>query len=395
MANSAPHLNPFWTDKDTTNSNGVTAQAARYGHGALSQPAPGSGFSWAPGVFPGDANVATITDYQATQATPSANMTVLVQSGQAQVHRTLGGPYIGTSTAPFSVTIGAANTNPRIDYVVMRFRDLGIDGVGSSAQTYQPVVLPGTPSGSPSEPVASLTDGDVLIAAVTVRANTLSILNSDISDRRLFDTARGGIYPMSAADTRNGAYPGHVRYNMNTKAYEGWDGTAWQVIASPTVWSSWTAPLKYNGAAGIGAGNVALGSGGTVVGRYLQQGKRLEIAYTFTWGSSGFSGGAGPINTTLPPGMISRNLGETHIPCLWYSGSVTKSVWAGLAYIGPNTNGISPRFPISQGNASIWELAVQGYGGVNGAGTGTPNIAGAFSDGPAAVLSIMGTIEIQ
>jgi hypothetical protein len=93
--------------------------------------------------------------------------------------------------------------------------------------------------------------------------------------------------------------------------------------------------------------------------------------------------------------MVSRNLGETHIPCLWYSGSVTKSVWAGLAYVGPNTNGISPRFPISQANASIWELAVQGFGGVNGAGTGTPNIAGAFSDGPAAVLSIMGTIEIQ
>jgi hypothetical protein len=395
MANISPHQQPGYVDKDTTNNNGNTAQAFRYAAGALSQPAPAQTFQWAAGVFPGDSNAASITDYLVSQATPSANMTVLVQPGQLIINRASGGPYIGTSNAAFSVTIPASNTNPRIDYVCMRVRDLGIDGVGSSVRTYDAVVLSGTPGGSPAEPVGQLTDGDTVLAAVTVRANTTSILNSDISDRRIFVAAQGGIYPMSALDTRIGAYPGQVRYNMNNKNYEGWDGTAWLVIASPAVWSSWSPVLHCNGAGGISAGTVNLGTGGTVVGRYLQQGKRLDIAYTFTWGSAGFSAGAGPINTTLPPGFVSRNLGETHIPCLWYSGSVTKTVWAGLCYIGPNSNGLAPRFPISAANASIWELAAQGYGGVTGVGTGTPNIPGAFSDGPAAVLTIAGTIEIQ
>lgn len=395
MANISPHQQPGYVDKDTTNNNGDTAQAFRYAAGALAQPAPLQTFQWASGIFPGDSNAAVITDYQTTQASPSANMTVLVQPGQLIVNRSSGGPYIGTSNAAFSVTIPASNTNPRIDYVIMRVRDLGIDGVSLAVRTYDAVVLSGTPGGSPAEPVGQLTDGDIVLAAITVRANTTSILNSDISDRRLFVAAQGGIYPMSANDTRVGAYPGQVRYNMNTGNYEGWNGLAWVIIASPAVWSSWSPTLHYNGAGGIGAGTVNLGTGGTVVGRYMQQGKLLNIAYTFTWGSTGFSAGAGPINCLLPPGYTSRNLGETHVPCMWYSGSVTKTVWSGLAYIGPNSNGLSPRFPIGPGNPSIWELATQGYGGVTGVGTGTPNIAGAFSDGPAAVLSIMGAIEIQ
>lgn len=395
MVNTAPHLDPGWVDKDTTNNNGMTAKDARYAVGALAQPGIGTAFQWASGIFPGDSNVATITDYQVTQATPSANMTVLVQAGQGQVNRSLGGPYVGTSTAPFSVTIPTANTNPRIDYVVMRYRDLGVDGVGSAVKTYDAVVLSGTPGGSPAEPVGQLTDGDVLLASIMVRASTTSILNSDISDRRIFTTARGGIYPMSTADTRNGAYPGHMRYNMNTKAYEGWDGTAWQVVASPAVWSSWSAPLNYGGSGGIGAGVVNLGTGGFVNARYLQQGKRLDIAYTWTWGSTGYYAGAGPLTSSLPPGMVARNLNETHIPCVWYTGSTTHFVFAGMALIPSNSNVIRPRFPQSAAACNIWDFQSQGFGGVNGVGTGVPAIPGAFSDGPAAILTIAGTLEIQ
>lgn len=395
MSNVAPHQQPGVIDKDTTNNNGMTAQAFRYALGAMAQPAPGQSFQWASGIMPGDASGTSITDYQVTQASPSANMTVLVQAGQLTVNRSLVGPYFGTSNAAFNVTIGAANTNPRIDYVVLRTRDLGVDGVGSAVRSYDAVVLPGTPGGSPAEPVGSLTDGDVLLAAVTVRANTTSILNSDISDRRVFNAARGGIYPMSTADTRNGAYPGHTRYNMLTQAYEGWNGSAWVVVAAPAVWSSWSPPLNYAGNGGVSAGTVSLGTGGFVNGRYMLTGKRLDIAYTWTWGSTAFNAGAGAITSQLPAGMISRNLNETHIPCVWYTGSTTHYIFAGMCLIPANSNVLRPRFPQDLTHSYIWDFMTQGYNGTNGIGTGVPAIPSAFSDGPAAILTIAGSLEVQ
>lgn len=395
MSNTAPHQQPGYVDRDTTNSNGNTAISMRYALGGLMQPAPSQTFQWASGVLPGDSSGSTITDYQVTQASPSANMTVLVQPGQLVIARSSAGPYVGTSNAAFNVTIPASNTNPRIDYVVMRVRDLGVDGVGSAAQTYKPVVLSGTPAGSPSEPVSQLTDGDFVLAAVTVRANTTSILNSDISDRRLYVAAQGGIYPAGTQDTRIGAYPGHTRFNTNTGATEQWNGSAWVVIAQPTVWSSWTPPLNYAGAGGIGAGTGTLGTGGVANGRYMLQGKKLEIAYTWTWGSTGFNMGAGPITSLLPPGLVSRNLNETHIPCFFYTGSTTHFAWAGMCWIPPNSNVLHPRFPQDTTHPYIWDFQTQGFNGVNGVGTGVPAIAGAFSDGPASILSIAGTIEVQ
>ena len=40
MSNTAPHQQPGFVDRDTTNSNGNTAQSFRYALGGLMQPAP-------------------------------------------------------------------------------------------------------------------------------------------------------------------------------------------------------------------------------------------------------------------------------------------------------------------------------------------------------------------
>lgn len=392
MANSAPHLNPAWVDKDVTNSNAVNAIAARYGTGALAQPAPGSTFTWAGGVYPGDSSGTTISDYQCTQTTPSATMAALVQAGQAQVYRSLGGPYQGTSTASFTVAIGAANTSPRIDYLVMRFRDIGLDSSGSAVATYAPIVLPGTPSGSPVEPTGSLTDGDLLIAAVTVRANTTSILTSDISDRRVFNTARGGIYPKSSTDTRNGAYAGHTRYNLTSGSVETWDGSAWQVIAAPYVWSSFTPTLTYQGAGGGGSGSpgtVNLGTGGTALGRYLQVGKTLSLRYVFNGGTSP-NGGSGSIYTVLPGSFVSAMNGETQILAK-LNTPATSGIWNGVCFIPANSTQMFLYFPNSQSDNRLNQWMVANSPGVTG--TGVPAVAGQLSN--PSVLVVQGIVEVQ
>jgi hypothetical protein len=125
------------------------------------------------------------------------------------------------------------------------------------------------------------------------------------------------------------------------------------------------------------------------------QGKRLDIAYTWTWGSTGFNMGAGAITSLLPPGCVSRNLNETHIPCFLYTGSTTHFAWSGLCWIPPNSNVLHPRFSQDASHSYIWDFMTQGFNGVNGVNTGVPAIPGAFTDGPAAILTIAGSLEIQ
>jgi hypothetical protein len=92
--------------------------------------------------------------------------------------------------------------------------------------------------------------------------------------------------------------------------------------------------------------------------------------------------------------MVSRAIGETQIFCQWFSGSGTQTIWAGAAYIPANSNSIRPQFPISANTCNLLPFQVGGNGGT-GVGTGVPQIAGQFSDGPGAILNINGTIEIQ
>lgn len=389
MAQVSPHLNPVTVTRDVTNSTGSDAVAFRYGFGALAQPL--GGFAWAQGVFPGQSSGTTILDYRVTQASPSANMTVLVQPGQSMAFRSPAssrGPYIGTSTGSFSVTIGAANAaNPRIDIIVMRYRDVGFDS--SPPQTYAPVVIAGTPAASPSAPTGSLTDGDVVLAWVTVRANTSSILDTDITDQRLFDAARGGIYPKASGDTRNGAYPGHFRWNIATSSLEVWTGAAWLVCANPAIWSTFTPTLTYQGASAGGSGPSGAVAVSSAVGRYLAIGKTLHLRYQFL-GSVTPSGGSGDIYTALPAGFTSAASGESHIPAKL--NTTNNDVWLGDCFIPANGTGMRIYMPNSQSDCRIkfpWRVATS----TGAAGTGIPLIAGGYPD--LSLLVVQGTIEVQ
>lgn len=388
MANDAPNLSPWGISRDLVNGLGDTAQSARYDIGALAQAAPGNTFQWTDGIFPSASSGSTILDFQVT---PVSGLTLQINFGNAQIGRQNNGPYLGTSTAAQQVTLTTANSsNPRIDYVIIRSADPGVDS--SPNKSWFPVVLVGTPAAIPGEPAAQLTDGDLLIAAVTVRTGTSTILAGDISDRRQYCAARGGVYVKSAIDTRPGSYPGQLRYNPTSKAYETWDAdaVAWTLVVTPSVgWTQYTPRLI---AAGTGT-DVFRGDGATTFGRYQQVGKFVSVFMYFGWGSPPYNGHYGNITATMPSGMRSvvcqTQWTLAHIFIDHQPGGSWSIPGQGAVY--SNTTTIEPRFPIdtSHSNLGTYRIATsQGAGG-----TGIPLISGGFPEGGELILN--GTYEVQ
>lgn len=139
----------------------------------------------------------------------TANMTVLVQPGSARIKT-------GTAPADYSywvfhdtsagesVTIAAANTSPRIDYIVA-YVDKNVAASTSPANVnntnniFKFASVAGTPAGSPAVPTISQITATIgaanpyiILAQVAVAANTTQITAPNITDKRaLVSTVRG------------------------------------------------------------------------------------------------------------------------------------------------------------------------------------------------------------
>jgi hypothetical protein len=320
-------------------------------------------------------------------------MTVLISAGNYQVGRANLGAYLGAVTGSTSVVVPAANgSNPRIDYVILRIREPTVDGSITASVT--PMVLPGTASANPTETsaAAQVTDGDIVLAAVKVRAGTSSILQSDITDKRRFLAARGGIGVKAAADNTNGSYPGEYRDNQTTTTLDRWSGSAWVPVASPSVYTQMTPTLF---AFGSGT-NVALGTGSTAICRYNTVGKRLDFNYYFAFGTPPYNGGYGQIISYLPTGMIGAPYNQWFVCHLWVNlrdgvGAGAVSDWMGQAFVGANSNVVRPFFPINSGTQIMAPYQIAAAASTpNG---GVPLIANNYPQG--GQLTITGSIEIQ
>lgn len=115
----------------------------------------------------------------------ATGMNVKVKTGQALVR----GHYY-ESTALETLTIPAADTsNPRIDRVILR--------LDPAANSILLVVLPGTPSSSPSAPALTQTDAgvyEISLARVLVPAAAVTILPGDVTDERtIFEPWTGSV----------------------------------------------------------------------------------------------------------------------------------------------------------------------------------------------------------
>lgn len=397
MSNTSTLTDPTFITRDTANNLGVSALDARYGIAGLADTVASSTLGYDTGVFPGTSSGSTILDCRVVQ-TSSASMTVQISPGNYQVGRAGLGAYLGAVTGLTNATVSGSNgSNPRIDYVILRVREPTVDGTITASVT--PMVLAGSPAANPSEATAAsqVTDGDLVLGAITVRAGSTSILQGDIVDKRKYLAARGGISVKASTDSSSGSFPGQWRDNLASKTLERWDGSQWQPVANPATWLQYTPRLIASGP----NTDIGMGTGAVLSGHYTQVGKMLTLNLSFTWGTGPLNGLYGAIYSYLPPGFVSGS-NPQWINCHGYfqipAGNPTSTVDVmGECLIPANSTQIQPWFPVTiGGTASPAAILATGRYQVasaqGAASTGIPNITNGYPQG--GYIHCTGMIEI-
>lgn len=264
------------------------------------------------------------------EQTSIPSMAIVVRSGIAAVPGTEAGTqgtYIVMNDGDVTLSINAAHTSlPRIDLVQIRVRDSFYSGSTDSATVE---VKTGTPA---SSPVAPLPDANSLaLAEVLVPANATSITNANITDRRFYLAATGGVMMVESTDSNpppSGAIAeGQLWYSTVDDKINIYDGvnhhTVWSrewISYTPTWTSTGTAPSLGNG---------------TLIGRYIKIGKLVHVFIRLTWGST-TSAGTGDYSFSLPftpawewqpiSGMVRDSSASFYYPIVGYTGQASSSV---------------------------------------------------------------------
>jgi hypothetical protein len=158
--------------------------------------------------------IPTGTDLKVTAN--SSGMQVFVATGQAMVRG-----HFYASTASETLTIGSANTNPRIDSIVLKL-DPSVNSVVLQ-------VVAGTAASSPVAPTLTQTDSAVYqfkLADVRVEANVTTIDGSKVTDYRQF------LMDIWTTANRPTGFLGLTGYNTTTGKLESHNGTTWADVTS-------------------------------------------------------------------------------------------------------------------------------------------------------------------
>lgn len=293
--------------------------------------------------------------------------------------------YVGTLPITSQLDIDPADqTNPRIDLVVARVVDSPED---AGERTFTVEVVKGVASATPTEPSVSGMDC-IVLTAVRVKAGATAITQADLTDRRRFTRAPGGIRLSYNDSTRPGGGAGDFRYDLNERELSVWTGTEWSVAASAAGWKSWNAVLKAEG----DGSTVNLGAGGSVNAKYQVIGKMMTIRMLFRWGSSGYYAAPGNIYTELPPGFANGAIHQKISCSLWIpgGGANNRGDYIGQALVWENSRRISPMFPANP--ADCRQNYYRITSAVGSAGSGIPQIPGGYPEG--GNLAIWGVIEL-
>lgn len=202
------------------------------------------------GVFGGLGNPLQVTQL----GTPA--MSVLVNAGYCAVpHLSQGhGAYIFGQTAQGTLTVASNSSGQtRVDIVIARVYD-----TGNSSSFCDVEIVTGTPGGGqPATPGTS-----ILLAAITVASGASSVLNADITDKRAFTVAPGGVLP--AATGVATAAPGQVVYDTTSGVLQRSDGSG--------------------GLTGLAQGFAAIDDVNTSTGTSGSQGLNAAFGSSYGWG---------------------------------------------------------------------------------------------------------------
>lgn len=167
----------------------------------------------------------------------SPNMTVDVGTGHALVPGTENAKqavYSCFNDATKNVSIAASDPSlPRIDIIVAKVQDAFYSG---ATNAWSIVAVTGTAAGSPAIPSAPA--NSIILAQIAVGAGVTSIVNANITDRRFYLAATGGITPVASQTERDalaGQFSGLPVWRADRESLEIKGASAWNEFRAPKI----------------------------------------------------------------------------------------------------------------------------------------------------------------
>lgn len=215
-------------------------------------------------------------DLKVVQRAAGANLSVDVSAGYAMVAGSsvlAQGSYSFANDAVVNVGLTAADgTNPRIDLVVAQVREHLSDASGFNDARL--LAVTGTPAAVPVVPAVPA--GCLVLAEVLVGAGVTSVTNANITDRRSWLCAIGGVQRCLSTLRPTGAArrKGLSVSEVDTGRRLEWDGTGWVVMSEPvTAYTPTTA-------------NVSFGGGGAIAGQFQRSNGWCDVYLAVALGTS-------------------------------------------------------------------------------------------------------------
>lgn len=201
----------------------------------------------------------------------SSGMTLAVNPGVVWVQGSAAansGMYEGILDTANTVTLATSDpTNPRIDNIIVQFTDLG-----TSSSTAVVTPQTGTPAASPSAP--TLPNNSLLLAQVSVAASASSISAGNITDKRVWTVATGGIVPMTNVSSGITGQAGLYAHDLSSGRLKVSDGSGNAV--SPKV-----APFTPQTAGATAT--ITIGSLTTLASLVITMDGVTQVEMRFTW----------------------------------------------------------------------------------------------------------------